>query len=165
MAGVLQLMLPTLLGDALTVLAAKPAFSKTIDYLRKNKAVSDWVEEGLTLHVDKEACEFCGSTLTADRINELHGHFSQDLINHKRAVTALVARTGTAALKPVKLEKNDFSPKFVEAIGVHNVEMVSLVEAYNRDLQSVLTALQDKLSPDSPPVASPDTTRVDAATV
>jgi wobble nucleotide-excising tRNase len=57
-----------------------------------------------------------------------------------------VTRVGTAMLKPVKLEKKDFSPKFAEALGVHNVEMTSLVEAYNRDLQDVLTALQDKLS-------------------
>jgi wobble nucleotide-excising tRNase len=104
-----QLTLPTLLADGLKVLAAKPAFSKTIDYLRTNKAVSDWVENGLALHVGKEACEFCGNTLTADRINELHGHFSQDLINHKAAVTALVTRVGAAALNPAKLEKRMIS--------------------------------------------------------
>ena len=141
-----QLTLPALLADALKVLAAKPAFSKTIDYLRTNKAVSDWVEDGLALHIGKEACEFCGNTLTADRINELHGHFSQDLINHKAAVTALVTRVGAATLKPAKLEKNDFSPKFAEILGTHNAELAKVTDAYNRDLQSVLAALQDKLS-------------------
>jgi hypothetical protein len=68
-----QPILPTLLADALTVLAAKPSFSKTIDYLRTNKAVSDWVECGLVLHVDKKTCEFCGGDIAADRIAELHG--------------------------------------------------------------------------------------------
>jgi len=141
-----QLTLPTLLADALTVLAARPAFSKTIDYLRSNKAVSDWVEDGLALHVGKETCEFCGNGIAADRIAELHGHFSQDLINHKAAVSALVTRVGTATLKPAKLEKNDFSPKFAGALEAHNVELANVIEAYNRDLQSVLAALQDKLS-------------------
>lgn len=141
-----QLMLPRLWADALTVLAAKPAFSETIEYLRTNKAVSDWVEHGLKLHLGKEACEFCGNAISEDRLNELHGHFSQDLINHKMAATTLVARAGAAQLKPLKLDKNDFSPKFAEALAAHNIEMAGLVEAYNQELQCVLTALQEKLT-------------------
>lgn len=141
-----QLILPTLLANASTVLTAKPAFSKTIDYLRTNKAVSDWVEVGLTLHVGKEDCEFCGNKLAAERLNELRGHFSQDLINHKSAVSALVTRAGAGILKSVKLEKNDFAPKWAEALDAHNFAIAGLVEAYNLELQSVLQALQDKLS-------------------
>jgi wobble nucleotide-excising tRNase len=141
-----QPILPTLLADALTVLAAKPSFSKTIDYLRTNKAVSDWVECGLVLHVDKKTCEFCGGDIAADRIAELHGHFSQDLLNHKAVIAALESRVEAAILKLPQLEKKDFAPQFSVALAAHNIDMKNAVEAYNRDLESILSSLRDKLS-------------------
>ncbi|WP_350017154.1 AAA family ATPase [Rhodanobacter sp. IGA1.0] len=61
-------------------------------------------------------------------------------------MTALVARVGTGTLEPAKLEKNDFSPKFAEILSARNTELATVTEAYNRDLQSVLAALHDKLS-------------------
>ncbi len=49
-----------------------------IDRLSENPDISEWVEKGLCLHVDKsDACEFCGSAMPKDRIEALLGHFNE----------------------------------------------------------------------------------------
>jgi wobble nucleotide-excising tRNase len=49
-----------------------------IDRLSENPDISEWVEKGLCLHIDKsDTCEFCGSTMPKDRIEALLGHFNE----------------------------------------------------------------------------------------
>ncbi len=138
------LSLTALHADALSVLKAKPAFSRIIDYLRANNAVADWVEKGLSLHVGKELCEFCGNGISPDRIAELHGHFSQDLMNHRTVVTGLITRAATAVVKPSKLDQRDFAPQFGATLEYHNRQITKFADAYNRDILSISAALDTK---------------------
>lgn len=48
--------------------------------LAKNPDISDWVERGQQLHArhDPNTCEYCGNSISAERIRELALHFSNE---------------------------------------------------------------------------------------
>lgn len=51
----------------------------TIEALKKDIQVSNWVEQGLSLHEDKnsETCLFCGNRVSENRFEELRAHFNK----------------------------------------------------------------------------------------
>ena len=51
----------------------------TIEALKKNAQVSNWVEQGLSLHEEKNStiCLFCGNQVSENRFEELRAHFNQ----------------------------------------------------------------------------------------
>ncbi len=53
--------------------------NKTIDALKNNASVSEWVEQGLTLHDEQPTtvCLFCGNVISYDRYEELRCHFNK----------------------------------------------------------------------------------------
>jgi wobble nucleotide-excising tRNase len=53
--------------------------NNTIDALKKDAAISNWVEQGLTLHDEKSSsiCLFCGNRVSNDRFEELRNHFNK----------------------------------------------------------------------------------------
>ncbi|WP_337135088.1 AAA family ATPase, partial [Staphylococcus aureus] len=54
--------------------------SKTIQRLVEHGDIKSWVEPGLDLHKRHESnqCEFCGNTITEERIKQLEAHFNDD---------------------------------------------------------------------------------------
>ena len=53
--------------------------NNTIDALKKDAAISNWVEHGLSLHDEKSSsiCLFCGNRVSDDRFEELRNHFNK----------------------------------------------------------------------------------------
>ncbi|MFC3652822.1 AAA family ATPase [Dyella humi] len=72
--------------EATSLLAARPTFTSTLKHLEENPAVERWIETGLELHAQPGSCEFCGNTVTQDRLALLGAHFSKDLVDHKKKV-------------------------------------------------------------------------------
>jgi wobble nucleotide-excising tRNase len=52
--------------------------SHTIEHLKKNPKIENWVREGRILHKEKELCGFCGGVLRKNFLSELDEHFSKD---------------------------------------------------------------------------------------
>ena len=53
--------------------------NNTIDALKKDTAISNWVEQGLALHDEKcsTVCLFCGNGISSERFEELRSHFNK----------------------------------------------------------------------------------------
>lgn len=130
--------------SAIELVQATPAFSSVINYLKTNPAVSDWVERGLALHNDKINCDFCGNEISKVRIDALHGHFSKDLVNHKDQVVSLTNRAVNLRLHVVQLEPTQFAPAFAKRITTLNHEFTQVIDAYNRDVDQLVSLLREK---------------------
>lgn len=50
--------------------------SVLIPRLRENSEISQWVEGGIGLHMAESECEFCGNTVTGNRLEALAAHFN-----------------------------------------------------------------------------------------
>ncbi len=67
--------------DSLTeILERTVSIQKTIEKLKTDYQLSNWVQAGIVIHKDRNSaeCEFCGQKLPADRISDLEQHFNKD---------------------------------------------------------------------------------------
>lgn len=79
----LQYTFPTFIQSSVkeyicSILSQTPV-NNTIDALKKDAAISSWVEQGLSLHDEKSStiCLFCGNKVSIDRFDELRNHFNK----------------------------------------------------------------------------------------
>ena len=56
----------------------RAVISQTIERLKNNPELNDWVRKGLDLHKGKERCEFCGSPLPGNLLEKYEKHFSEE---------------------------------------------------------------------------------------
>lgn len=74
----ITLKLSQFIDDVKQILNRKVTAQKIIEKLKQNDNLSQWVREGLELHKGETKCQFCGNSLTPERIEELNKHFSQE---------------------------------------------------------------------------------------
>lgn len=65
------------LRQDLSIVLKKTASNEAIAKLKENRDLESWIRTGLTHHTKATQCEFCGSTIPADRMLALQRHFSQ----------------------------------------------------------------------------------------
>lgn len=139
------LSLLALFQDASLLLDHLPAISTTLDHLRAHADIARWVEQGLSLHQDAAACEFCGGSLTDERLTQLRGHFSKDLVQHKASLSTLHTRLEAAQLATEWLTPTAFAAQFQAEATTLNTRLKYLCETYNNELVRLMVAVQAKV--------------------
>jgi wobble nucleotide-excising tRNase len=61
--------------DEIRDLLDKTVISQTIDRLKKNPELNNWIRTGLDLHKSKQKCEFCGSVLSNNLLSTYNERF------------------------------------------------------------------------------------------
>ncbi|WP_295970879.1 AAA family ATPase [uncultured Xanthomonas sp.] len=137
-----------------------PAVSALIEHLRNHPAIARWVSDGLALHEGTGPCEFCGGSVSEARLAILRGHFSEALETHKKSIDAAIQSLRAAAIETRWLDPARFATEHQSAAERLSARLTALSTAYNRDLDQLGAALEDKLnSPfdeQSAPVLFPD---------
>jgi wobble nucleotide-excising tRNase len=126
----------------------KPEFSSTIEYLRDNPTVANWVESGLEINDKKEKCEFCLSDVSEARISDLRSHFSQDLKDYKSKLKLLIENKSHAKIEYTKLLPQEFYQEFHSELSSTLTDLESYVSAYNSKADEVSELVEKKY--DSP---------------
>lgn len=135
----------------------KTASYQAIERLKKNRAVENWVREGLSLHNEWQQCEFCGSTITADRWAELQGHFSAAYQELHASVESLLEQVAGEGCNIASHDESkiflDLKPQYIaakdEATGAAmqiNAQIFAVAEALRRKLQNLETVETLKLN-------------------
>lgn len=101
--------LETLRQDLATVLE-KTASNEAITKLKENRDLESWIRTGLSHHANATQCEFCGSTIPADRLTALQRHFSKAYEDLSSEVTAQVSALGTTKFTIGLPDERDFMP-------------------------------------------------------
>lgn len=101
--------LETLRQDLSTVLR-KTASNEGITKLKEDRELESWIRAGLSHHTNATQCEFCGSTIPADRLAALHRHFSKAYEDLSSEVTAQVNVLGTTKFTIALPDERDFMP-------------------------------------------------------
>ena len=130
------------------LLKMKPEFSSTIEYLRDNPTVANWVETGLEINDKKEKCEFCQSDISESRVNDLKSHFSKDLKEYKNKLKLLIENQSHAKIEYTQSLSQDFYQEFHSEHLSISKEIESSVSAYNLKADEVTGLIQKKF--DSP---------------
>lgn len=101
--------LETLRQDIATVLK-KTASNEAITKLKENHDLESWIRTGLSHHGKAAQCEFCGSTIPADRLTALQRHFSKAYEDLSSEVATKVNTLGTTKFTITLPDERDFMP-------------------------------------------------------
>lgn len=71
---------------------SKIVTAKVIERLKENSDISNWVYQGLEINrkYRNEICEFCGNTISEDRIKNLEDHFNDEVDKIKKELKNLI---------------------------------------------------------------------------
>lgn len=88
----------------------KTASNEAITKLKENRDLESWIRTGLSHHAKAAQCEFCGSTIPADRLTALQRHFSKAYEDLSSEVTTQVNTLGTTTFTITLPDERDFMP-------------------------------------------------------
>lgn len=146
-----------LIEEAKELLTEVPEMAQTIDYLRKNQNVANWIETGLELHKEKEICEFCGNSISNERKKELLAHFSEDLRIHKEKIYRLLTRIEESKITTPQLRKTDFYKQFQKEFERQNNSLKGIIKKYNQLLNELAKTVKKKKENSFESLELPDT--------
>jgi wobble nucleotide-excising tRNase len=117
--------------------------ASVIEEFRDNSELSTWVQTGLEIHRQNNStvCEFCGSTIPANRLEELEKHFSD---NYRKLIDDIDTETAilkTLEPKDYQLEKNDLYEELKEDYHVLCKQLNQQMDAF----KEIIINWQDKL--------------------
>lgn len=131
--------------EAITVLAATPTFSNMLKHLEENPEIEQWIDTGLHIHPQEGTCEFCGNTVSEDRLALFRAHFSKDLSEHKQKVEGLLQRVKAAGVKLMLPKETEFNPQFRGSYNVAASSLPKAIEAFNQAVQTLADDVQRKV--------------------
>lgn len=106
----LNLQFSNLANEAEVLITKKISESDKIEELVKDAVLNRWVSEGRSHHKEKrEACGFCGGTITTERWEKLEKHFDEESSKLEKDLDALTEK--------IEAEKNSTS----SALSINNV--------------------------------------------
>lgn len=139
---------PAKLSDAhekLTAMLKACPVQSSIDRLSKNADIQAWVETGLSLH-DKHgsnACEYCGNSVSPDRVAMLRKHFSTEYSEFKAGM--IEAQDWLASLvqqSPAIPPKESLFEEMQDAYERHRMEVHNATE----DVSSLIETWRSTLA-------------------
>lgn len=131
--------------EAVTILAAIPTFTNMLKHLEDHPEIERWVESGLHIHQQEGTCEFCGNTVTEDRLATFRAHFSKDLKEHKQKVENLLQRVKSAEIKLTLPKEAEFNPQFRDSYKVAAAPLPKAIEAFNLAVKTLADDVQRKV--------------------
>ncbi len=101
---------PDALHQGLLPVMQKTASNEAIAKLKEDRDLESWIRTGLSHHVESSQCEFCGSTISEERLTALQKHFSKA---YEELAAEVASQTST--LEDIELSINlpderDFFP-------------------------------------------------------
>lgn len=113
--------------------------SKTIQRLVEHGDIKSWVEPGLDLHKRHESnqCEFCGNTITEERIKQLEAHFNDD---YKAFQSRLVNADGWLTAQYIQAPTLPATADFYEEFKKEYSELCATLEKATKDLNEEISA-------------------------
>lgn len=123
--------------------------SKTIQRLINHDDIKSWVETGLDLHEqhDTNQCEFCGNTITEERIKQLEAHFNDD---YKAFQDRLLKADGWLAGQYIQLPilpaASDFYEEFKKEYSEAFTALEKAIRYLNEEISAWHVILKEKTS-------------------
>lgn len=133
--------------DRLDDLLNTSVVSKTIQRLVEHGDIKSWVETGLTLHKrhDTNQCEFCGNTITEERIKRLEAHFNDDYkAFQERLVKADSWLSGQYIQAPMLPAASDFYEELKKKYSEACADLEKAIIDLNEEISAWHTALKEK---------------------
>ncbi|EGM67952.1 AAA family ATPase [Shewanella sp. HN-41] len=121
--------------------------SQTIQRLVDHGDIKSWVETGIDLHKrhDTNQCEFCGSTITKERIKQLEAHFNDDYKAFQTRLERADVWLSSQYIQPPTLPAaSDFYDEFKNGYSEACAALEKAITDLNKEISVWHTVLRDK---------------------
>ena len=137
------------LNDVSQLLATSVLGNTQISELVGHSDRSKWVQEGISLHQNLEACLFCGQALPVDRIEALNAHFDESFKKLQADIDSFINRLRRSeAISRSYLdsfpERSDVYEDLQEELQNSHTIYESEHNTYAETIQSIVLALKEK---------------------
>lgn len=117
--------------DRLNELFKQSITNKIIEHLKNNQTTQTWVLHGLEINKDSEYCEFCGSKISQERVDELNAHFNDEYKKFSETLDRA---------------KSWLQDQFIEVINVNNIDIYDEYKEKIKDSASLLKKEAEKIN-------------------
>jgi wobble nucleotide-excising tRNase len=138
-------------------LVGKKVVSETLDRLKDDPVLNNWVKQGFDLHKRKEEekCLFCQKPLEKDFLATLSRHFSEDYEDLQRTIASL--KSEILNIKPVDIptKNDDLYPDLKDKYTSKAKELNEVIKKINVWIDEAIHSLQEKYDNPLTIVSSP----------
>ena len=124
----------------------KEVISETIEKLKNNKTLNQWIREGLNLYnkSGESICDFCEQSMPEKRIKALKKHFSQDYQSLMSKLEDLKQNWELKKLQTPTLNKDSLYDDLSLNFKTEKNKLDEEIKKYNQFIETVLEQLKKK---------------------
>ena len=133
--------------DAVRRLTSKEVVSETLDRLKDDQILNNWVKQGFDLHKEKneeQKCLFCQKSLDDDFLSTLSKHFSKDYEDLQNAINRLKGEIEKIKLSEITVKNDDLYPNLKEQYMSKAGELNAVIKKINVWLEDIYSKLKEK---------------------
>jgi len=144
--------------DAVKKLTSKEIVSETLDRLKNDQVLNNWVKQGFDIHKERneeQKCLFCQKSLEDDFLSRLSRHFSKDYEDLQKAISELKDEIMKIKLVEISVRNDDLYPNLKDQYASKARELNALIKKINVWLDEAYSKLEEKHNNPLVFVASP----------
>ena len=144
--------------EKVETLLGKKVVSETLDRLKDDQILNNWVKQGFDLHKtkeEKERCLFCQKPLDKDFLATLSKHFSKDYEELQNAITRLKNEILKIKRSEIATKNDDLYPDLKDKYSNKAKELNECIKKINTWIDEAIKALQEKYDNPLAIVSSP----------
>lgn len=129
------------------ILLGKKVVSETLDRLKDDQILNNWVKQGFDLHKtkeEKEKCLFCQKPLENDFLTTLSKHFSKDYEDLQSTIISLKSETLKIKRLEIATKNDDLYPDLKDQYTNKAKGLNEVIKKINTWIDEVTKSLQEK---------------------
>ena len=123
----------------------RTVISQTIERLKNNPELNDWVRKGLDLNKGKERCEFCGSPLPENLLEEYEKHFSEEYKSFMSELNTLIVDLGKYNISISFPDEKRLYPQLEAKHKDIKNTLELYINEYNENIGKLIELLKEKI--------------------
>lgn len=139
----LRISIPDLVSELIEIMT-NDSPSATLDELRSDSDLSDWVEKGLSLHNNSDICRFCGQPLPQYLMDQYRDHFSEHYRDLQNRLSEYVTRIHQLKCHLITPSPAEFYQEQKDEFNQSVQKTVLFVERINQRLDELIGTAQRK---------------------
>jgi len=144
--------------NAVEKLLGKKVVSETLDRLKDDPSLNNWVKQGFDLYKTKkeqEKCLFCQKPLDSDFLSSLSKHFNKDYEDLQSSIVCLKDKISKIKKTAIALKNDDLHPDLKKDYTIKAKELNIIAEKINTWIDEVEIILNKKYNNPLIVIASP----------
>ncbi|WP_406657482.1 AAA family ATPase [Methanolobus sp. ZRKC2] len=127
-------------------LLERTVIAQTIEKLKANPELNNWIQKGLILHRDKNQCEFCGNQLDVNLLEAYENHFSKEYEIILSELNAQIAELNTYQISLSIPDEKRVNPQLEDGYIKAKDNLDKSINTYNDKIKEVSDLLNKKMN-------------------